>query len=507
MVSAATPFGYHLQSQFKIPADKQEVYKLSQEQVLVTASGTQYGRLEYESELHRFLRKRLGDTAWADTVWHHYKTLLLPNLEHDVEVKAKVEEWVKLNCFNLGCSRLPLVEKMRKDLPEHFHSAWDEFITSISCKEHDHKEQQTSKKILILTNQLGEKRVSDAILGHLQKMGRDVSLIDVEQIERPSDVFLLYSGTMSEPEIHTIVNVQQNNAERAKSLWYCSSVAKKFIPDDSIAPVVKRVKELNPCLILSTRWTAPNEAAIAARLNIPMKIVHCDFGFTPHFKEGFRNASLVQFYVPSLDIANLPKDARDDEIQVLGYPIREEIKKSDDVISIKKAWNIALDDKVIFIMMGSEGSCKERLRGLITKMKTQADKLPSVQVIIVCGNNVQMRTEVQKITAETQAKSMKFKVLGWTDGQAMSDIYNMADLYIGKLGGSTTGELIYMGIPALGFAEYEPEKMNLPYLVKRGLTKELDDDNLIDQINAAFNSKMISTTPLVDWKQRLTQLI
>lgn len=489
-------------------------FMLGQQKVITTISGKQYERLQFDSKLYKHLSKKLGDTAWAEKIWKSYEKIWLSI--KDKETAESIEKWLHKNCLHLGCARMPFIQKMKESLPSSVHALWDAFISAISCHEHLHDEKKNDKqKIVILTNQLGEKRVSDAIGAYLIKTGLDVSIVDVEEIERPHDPFTIYSR-LSEPEIHTLVNVKQDNKQLASTLWYCCEIVKKFIPDNTISAVVEKVKALQPTLILSTRWTAPNEAAIASRLQIPMKLIHCDFGFSPHFDESFRAASLLQFYTPADGIANLPANPRPDEIQLLGYPIREGLEKTtsiEEIAALKKKWALPVDDKVILMMMGSEGASKKKLLDIISAILSHATKLPSLQIAVVCGNNVEMKQEISKLlTTFSTDLPVKFHLFGWIGATEISDLYNMAHLYIGKTGGATTAELLHMGVPALGFAEYAPEENNLQYLINAGIAKKLETGRSTDQILELLalpkeTHPSGSKKEPIDWKKQVTRLI
>lgn len=489
-------------------------FKLSQQTAISTMLGKKYEKILFDSKLHEYLTKNLGDFAWAEKIWQGYKTILLPSLE-DSQLKNLIEEWLQENCLNLGCSRLPLFQIMRNNLPSAIQIVWEKFVAEISCLEHIHDDKKARKqKIVIFSHTLGEKMVSDAILKHLMQRGLECFFIDVEE-NKEVDPCYIYSG-ISEHEMNLEVNYRQNNRELARRLWWCCEVIKEFIPDNTITDVIKRVKSLQPTLILSTRWDVPIEASIAPRLNIPMKIIHCDFGFSPLFKDNFRAASLIQFLIPSPDILHLPSNARPDEIRVLGYPLREGIEKvasSEALEAIKKQWNVSLNEDVVLIMTGSAGACRVKLLAIISFILSNEKKLPSIKFVIVCGNNSDLKNEVLSLLSNLPIGSpIKFEVFGWLNPYQISDWYNMANFYLGKLGGVTSAELIYIGLLALGFSEFLPEENNLNYLIKLGIAQKLDTEHLIDQIIHLLTLSKEkrsnnNNSNAIDWRKNLDFLI
>lgn len=489
---------------FRFPETENEAWELTQATALTTFAGLEYQRLNYESQLHELLRTKLCDISWADAVWEQYKTHLLPLLKGS-PLQKELQEWLELNCFNLGCARLPFISEKRTQLPAHLHAAWDQFIAHISCLEHSHEGPPKTHKVLMVSHSMGEKRVHDAMLDHLRKQGNPVVDENPDVVMEKKDPFYIFNGRITIRQVYEHYFVKLNARSQAENLWYCCATVKKFIPDDTIAALVVKIRELNPTLILTTRWDQPSEAALAVRLNIPMKVIHCDYGFTTVFGPGFKNNPLVQFWVPSLTIRGLPPEGSPTQIQVLGYPLRVEIQKVTDVEPIRKKWRVPSNQPVIMIMMGSEGSCQQKLYEIIAKLQNGL-LLPPLQVFIICGRNAEMHKEVQKRIA-SHTFPINFRSFGWVEGKEISDFYNLAHLYIGKVGGVTTAELIHMGLPALAFAEYEPEENNLQHLIDFTLAERLDLPNLIDQILAALSRPKPTISAPLNWKSQLDTLL
>lgn len=196
--------------EFQLPKTTNEVWQLAKETSLKSFSGREYPRLNFESKVHKFLRKKLCDIAWADAIWQQFEKHLLHLLREDPVLEGQINNWLKLNCYNLGCAKLPFLAEMRGKLPSHLHAAWDLFIRGISCLEHSHESDLLSKteKIGMVINPFGEKRVYEVMLAHLRETGRAVVEGDPDSVMYPQDPFFLYNGQIANQQIHGHYNVK-----------------------------------------------------------------------------------------------------------------------------------------------------------------------------------------------------------------------------------------------------------------------------------------------------------
>ncbi len=241
-----------------------------------------------------------------------------------------------------------------------------------------------------------------------------------------------------------------------------------------------------------------------------MKIVHCDYGFCnfgliPKYLEGISNASGIQFLIPASDTIGIPAVLSQSQVQVLGYPLRKEIKRSSEVAELRKKWEIKEGHKILFVMSGSQGACKDKIMKILNQIYI-SKSLPPTTMMIACGNNSTLRTEIDE--AFPKKEELNYRSLGWIDAITVSELYSMSNLYIGKTGGATTAEIIAMGLLALGFAEYPPENNNLTYLIQREQALKLDVENVVEQIVELLKKspKPDDTVP-VDWRERLNLLV
>lgn len=89
----------------------------------------------------------------------------------------------------------------------------------------------------------------------------------------------------------------------------------------------------------------------------------------------------------------------------------------------------------------------------------------SFQVIAICGNNMELKSELEKISAP---KNHPVKIYGYTD--SVAELMSAADVLVGKTGGPTMGEAVLKKLP-LVLTDIAPghEQENLEFLVRHGV--------------------------------------
>ncbi len=89
----------------------------------------------------------------------------------------------------------------------------------------------------------------------------------------------------------------------------------------------------------------------------------------------------------------------------------------------------------------------------------------SFQIIVVCGNNLELKKELEKISAPS---IHPVKILGYTN--QVDILMTAADIMVGKTGGPTMGEAVLKKLPII-LTDISPghEEENLKYLLKNNI--------------------------------------
>src|SRR5690606_13417395 len=131
----------------------------------------------------------------------------------------------------------------------------------------------------------------------------------------------------------------------------------------------------------------------------------------------------------------------------------------------RKKWNIRPEEKVVMMQMGRQGM-GGRLVHLLQTMLLSQEKIPPLYLAILIGNNHTMKEEMEALTAKLSPHSpIRVEVFGALNEEQMNELYNMSSVMIGKAGGSTTAEIIHMGVFGLVFPSWKLEQCNVDKLV------------------------------------------
>lgn len=169
-----------------------------------------------------------------------------------------------------------------------------------------------------------------------------------------------------------------------------------------------------------------------------------DFHFVP-------DVSLI----PGRRAAGVPES----RIVVSGIPVREEIKARTGKEDAKRKLGLDPGRPHILLMGGSMGSGP--LRELVRLLP---DRLGGdVQLTVLCGSNTRLR---RQLTADCRGRK-QVRVLGFSE--ALSLLYDSADLLLTKPGGSTTAEAAVKGLPmVLMDLVGGPESGNISFFLEQG---------------------------------------
>ncbi len=185
-----------------------------------------------------------------------------------------------------------------------------------------------------------------------------------------------------------------------------------------------------------------------------------DFTFHPYWEDCTNNDFVV---VP--DRLLLPqarrKGFRDEQILPFGIPINPKFSESTSQEEARRA--LGLDEKrMTFLIMGGSmgyGNMSENVRK-IDEMNVERD----FQLIVVCGNNAEMKEEIDKIAVNAHHKML---VTGFVN--TIPQMMDAADCIITKPGGLTTSESLAKNLPMI-IANPIPgqEERNAEFLLNNG---------------------------------------
>ena len=474
-------------------------------EVITSFSGIQYPRLQFGSHFYSTLCKRLRDVKKSERMICAYQKLL-PALHKKKELQVYFEQWIEAHLPLLGCYQKSQ-EKLRQDPFLNAHQALlDPFLASIGCQEHSHVDRVVKRpsKIVILTSSAGggEQMVARALRAHLQEQGFDVTLLDIKEIQKEADTFYLYSG-MQHEDIYSEIFQKENNYAFAYKLTNLAEALLDYIPDNTYGVIKEKIRALQPDCILSTRYSYPNDISFAYDLHVPLRFVHCDYRLSPElalFLDKI-DPTLVRFWLPEA-LSSHP------HVEVVGYPVRAPFDRKytqEELMQLRQKHAIPLDRKVVLMMMGLHGVGKTMLE-FLKQLKMYPERL---SVILICGDNAAMRDEIAAYAKEhALSHTIDLHVHGLVEADELAEYFNIADGFVGKAGGSTTSELIAVGLPAIQFTSftgqprvYEWEEANLRYLRSIGLGIHMKEPrNFLRHLHALLQLKK-QRFPTIDWKK------
>jgi hypothetical protein len=306
-------------------------------------------------------------------------------------------------------------------------------------------------------------------------------------------VYKLTCRVLVSHKIWQIYQQIQADPQKCSALYRQVAKLNRFISNDIGYCFMRKAQECSPEIVFSMRYADPKQLEFIDFLPFIRRLIiaQCDHKkisdmlspLLPIF-----NSKVVQVALPLPPPAGTPfyekinSHVQEGRIVFWGAPVRSEIqvaKNLDEISFYREELNIPEGARVLFMMMGMDGM-GNTLDPLIEQLrhKKKELELPPLHLIIVCGRNELMQRQLEKLVAPDEFDQLEitFTITGRVEAKEISKFYNVADIYVGKPGGSTTAELLLFNhLFVLLPPSYNLEDGNREFLVeelKKGETIE-----------------------------------
>lgn len=221
------------------------------------------------------------------------------------------------------------------------------------------------------------------------------------------------------------------------------------------------LQKLAPRVVVSTYPTssgAISELKRAGLLDLPLVTVITDHAVHSQWMAPETDLYLVgsQRVRRGLIRRGVPPE----KIAVTGIPIDPKFNQRLDQVAMREKYGLRLDWPVILVMSGAYGV----LGGVPEICRLLASFDQPVQVLVVAGRDLRLRSKVESIAARA---SVPMSVFGYVE--EVEELMAAADFLITKAGGLTTSEALAMSLPMI---IYRPipgqEEENTRFLVHAG---------------------------------------
>jgi UDP-N-acetylglucosamine:LPS N-acetylglucosamine transferase len=274
--------------------------------------------------------------------------------------------------------------------------------------------------------------------------------------------------------------------------------------------IKQAVESVQPDLIISVIPVNNHVTlAIAKKKNIPMFVIPTDITFAHFFHLIHNPPANFKVLVPFSDCGDIQKlikeqGFKNDNFVVTGYPLREEFaaspsKKEAAWEIIKTELGLAVNDKVITLMMGAQGSSKQTklyVRRMIKETARICKAGSRTHLIVMCGENKSLRRELQNLHTISH---LKIHALDRRDGNYVAALLHHTDIFITKPGGSSVNEALCSEVFTI-FEDSSAKKIwweydNMMFAVGKGCAQVVDKHHFGQQLKSALRR---TTRPAVE---------
>lgn len=162
-------------------------------------------------------------------------------------------------------------------------------------------------------------------------------------------------------------------------------------------------------------------------------------------------------------------------LQVTGYPIREELRKTDRHLAINH-FQFRSDLPVLLVTGGSLGA--RSINKAI--MAALPELLQSMQVIHITGNTTWEEFAPQRAALDDRLRQ-HYRPYPYLHSEEIAQAFSIANLVVSRAGASSLGEYPYYGLPAILVPyphAWRYQKENAQALAERGAATVLRDEDL-----------------------------
>lgn len=311
------------------------------------------------------------------------------------------------------------------------------------------------KKILIFYTSvgLGHKSIAENIGYYLEQAGHTVKLQDILQVQAGG----LVSTSTS---IHRFINTylpfvwsflyKSTIFTRLALPWRLKVAAKNYANTKMV------IDGFGPDVIITTQTTA--SAVIAFLKQKGLYTGKFGIAFSDYHLHPFWLYSDADFYLANIQEQKtlmVRQGISPEKIFVCGMPLGPE--KYRDANEVKKSLGIDPEDRLVLFGSGSLGTGFDS-----SLIQAVVQSRPGIHAVVVTGKN----DEAYKTFTEI-FRGMKVLVLGFHEN--MAELYQAADIFIGKPGGLSVAEAVRYNLPVL-VSHMLPgqEELNFEYLEDKG---------------------------------------
>jgi UDP-N-acetylglucosamine:LPS N-acetylglucosamine transferase len=475
----------------------------------------------FSPSLENALAEKLDDIDRAQALAGFYKKF---KKTLSIEDQSLLEAWLLKYCQILGS----VVSKNERLLEELDSPAFQnpnfksQLIKFLSGMDREIPIQKEAKRIAILYTGLGgggHTAPAIAIKDQLIKEQYAVKMIDIDQVEKEFEPKILGRG---HEDIWTEFYQRKGLPTLANFMWKLHHLF--YLPQwrKTTQVIRNRLAEFNPALIFAVADHKPQLASLAYSLNRKMIFVHTDNKFSSKLAEIVRiqiilRNVLITFTKPTIAEPvsynkTLPeiRGIRDQLID-LQIPVRQGFRKISrkEQNELKKEMGIDPATKVCLIMMGNNG-VESEMRSILKRLyEERLEAKTQLHLIFVCGRNQALANELTSHKSSFNGTAITIDVRGFVEGPQMVKVAQSADVWISKMGGSSSAEALAARkyVLSVSIPSHKWEDRNALANQSCGLSSPLkQDEKILTQIDTACK-KTLPTRYIPNWKQQLMHIL
>ncbi|WP_315070825.1 MGDG synthase family glycosyltransferase [uncultured Clostridium sp.] len=257
--------------------------------------------------------------------------------------------------------------------------------------------------------------------------------------------------------------------------------------------VAKLINEINPDVIVASHSFSISVISDLKKhgLKAPFILIVTDFKAHYLYVDPY-----VDVYITGSNYTKqslIKRNIDPNKIYPIGIPIRKNFYTevtSADTLKDNEYFNLLL-------MGGSLG-----LNTIFTVLKELLKNPNKLRIIVVCGNNDNLRNKLLKYCNDSEFMNKKLHILGFT--KDISYLMDYCDVIVSKPGGLTVTESIVKNIPLIiPFAIPGQETENIDFLTSEGYSIYVKD---IDKLNDTINHLIANPDELSQMKLKLKEL-